>query len=56
MQNINSSFTKKIAPKRFNKICLQLSPSLGASGGILVDWNINEAALKGEVKDEMDNT
>jgi hypothetical protein len=26
-----------------------LSPSLGASGGILVGWNFNKAALKGEV-------
>jgi hypothetical protein len=40
---------KKIAPKRFNKFAFNCPLPLGASGGILVGWNFNEAALKQEV-------
>ena len=32
-----SPFLKKVAPKRFRKFVF--SPSLGASGGLLVGWN-----------------
>jgi hypothetical protein len=49
MQNINSSFTKKIASKRFNKFAFNYPPYLEAPGGILVGWNFNESALKEEV-------
>jgi hypothetical protein len=35
--HFDHSFIKKLAPKRFNKF--EFSPSVGASGGILVGWN-----------------
>ena len=37
MESITPSFMKKLAPKRFNKFAV--SPSHGASGGLLVAWN-----------------
>lgn len=36
-ENFDSSFIKNFAPKRFDKFIF--SPSVGASGGILVGWN-----------------
>jgi exonuclease III len=44
-ENFNHSFIKKLAPKRFDKFAF--SPSVGASGGILVGWN--SALFHGEV-------
>jgi exonuclease III len=44
MQNVDYSFIRKIALKRFSKF--SFVPSLGASGGILMGWN---DVLKGEI-------
>lgn len=45
-ENIDMAFFKKTAPKRFGKFAY--SPSVGASGGILVGWN--QALFTGTVK------
>jgi hypothetical protein len=39
MQSIDMSAFKKLVPKHFNKF--EYSPSIGASGGILMGWNVS---------------